>query len=239
MPYPSDCLPVPQALRDFHADELNHLAQAGTWLSGEERIAIALYTRQCRAELALQAADNSGLDLDAAALLPAAMLELIAALACRPQRYTRSNYTRARDAGLSEGEYAETVSLIARVIQLDVFARGVGVAPLALPPPEDGEPSLTSPPEMINEGAWIKSVPSSAAGGETATRLYGPAPAPFIYRALSSVPAEAERIISGGNVHYLTLDHFFDFNYSLFPSLTRAELETVAAGVSAHNACFY
>ena len=88
-------------------------------------------------------------------------------------------------------------------------------------------------------GRGIGARAGPAGGGEAAADLYGGAMQPFIYRALSLVPHEARRVMTGGNIQYLTLDKFFDYSYSAHAGLSRAHVETVAARVSAINQCFY
>lgn len=218
--YSNALVPVTTALEELHHEELEHLARPGTWLSGEERLATVAAARGAP---------------DAAALLPAESLRLIDKVARAPRLLCREDCTRALADGMSAGEYVETVSLVSRIANLDVFARGVGVAPLTLPPAEAGEPSQEAP-AASDEGAWLPSVPAGAA----ARAVYGDAgPQPFIYRALSLVPSEVRRCIAGGNVQYLPLERFMDFGYSHQPGLTRVQVEIVAARISALNDCFY
>lgn len=218
--YPHALVPVSAALEDLHREELEHLAHPGTWLSAEERLATVAAARGGAA---------------AADLLPAESLRLIDLVARAPRLLRREDCTRALADGMSAGEYVETVSLVSRIVNLDVFARGVGAAPLDLPPAVAGEPSQETP-AASDEGAWLPSVPAGAA----ARAVYGDdGPQPFIYRALSLVPNEVRRCIAGGNVQYLPLARFMDFGYSHQPGLSRVQVEIVAARISALNDCFY
>lgn len=224
MPLYADALvPVFPALAELHQEELEHLARPGTWLTAEERLAT------------VRAARGGGQARDVAATLPSDSLRLIEKVAHEPRGMTREDFMLAIDGGMSPGEYVETISLVSRIVNLDVFARGVGAQALALPAPVVGEPAQTSP-AAVDEGAWLPSVPAGAAARE----VYGNVgPQPFIYRALSLVPAEARRCIAGGDVQYLPLAKFMDFGYSHQPGLSRPQVEVVAARVSALNDCFY
>jgi len=58
-------------------------------------------------------------------------------------------------AGLSEEEYVETVSIVAHVVAIDTMARGMGFEPIALPPPQPGQPSQYRPGGAKRGDAWV------------------------------------------------------------------------------------
>ena len=229
--------PIPERISDFHQAELATFAIPGTWLSAEERRAAVSHCRAVRATAGVQKDGRDSVDPEA--VLPAAVLELIEALALTPQVFDRARFSDAMDAGIGDGEYVEIVGIVARLVNLDVFARGLGLPAATLPAANDGEASADRPKTARADGAWVDTIPLGEAGGNIGAQLYGGNMLPFIYRALSLSPQEAERIIAGGNAQYLTLDHFFDFSYSAYPALSRAQIELLAARVSAINDCFY
>lgn len=239
MPLYADAIvPVTPELAVLHAAELTSFAAPGTWLSGEERLACVEAARAARSAAGLQR-EIPGTGAMPVDVLPAATLDLVTRLAVLPREMTREHFTAARARGMSAGEYVETVSLVSRIVNVDVFARGVGAAPSVLPEPVDGEPDYDAP-RAVEEGAWLPTVPAGAKGAQDALRAYGGSgPQPFIYRALSLVPVEAMRCISGGDIQYLPIDKFMDFTYSHHPGLSRVQVEIVAARVSALNDCFY
>lgn len=234
--YDGSLIPVTPALVALHASEIDEFSHAGAWLTGEERLATAEATREARSRAGLQSeAPRAG--VTPAELLPVASLGFIARLAVAPRTLTQADYAAAHAAGMSDGEYVETVSIVSRVVNIDVFARGVGCVPPRLAMAAGGEPAWDSP-RATHEGAWVPTIP--AGSGADALRAYGgPNPQPFIYRALSLVPAEARRCILGGDAQYLPLDKFMDFTYSHHAGLTRVQVEIIAARVSALNDCFY
>ena len=239
MPLYADAIvPLIADITVLHAAELASFAAPGSWLSGEERLACVEAARAARSGAGLQR-EIPGTGTAPADVLPDASLELISQLAVRPREMTREHFTAARARGMSAGEYVETVSLVSRIVNVDVFARGVGAAPPVLPDAVDGEPDYDAP-QAIEEGAWLPTVPAGAKGAQDALRAYGGSgPQPFIYRALSLVPAEAMRCIIGGDTQYLPIEKFMDFGYSHHPGLSRVQVEIIAARVSALNDCFY
>lgn len=237
MPLFADALvTVGSDIESLLEDEIRDIARAGTWLTAEERLAVVEGAREARAEARLQArVPHTG--TPPRDLLPGSAFALIERLANTPRQLTRDDYQQARAAGMSDGEYLEIVSLVSRIVNIDVLARGIGSVPPTLHDPVDGEPTYDEP-RTVAEGAWLPTVPAGRTADAAAA--YGSeAPQPFIYRALSGVPAEARRCIAGGDVLYLPLDKFMDFNYSHHPGLNRVQVEIVAARVSALNDCFY
>ena len=237
--YEASKFKVDPSLARHHEEEFETFAAAGTWLTGEERTAIARQARYARCRAGVQEATDAEHESPAADVLPNALLDLVTQIAVAPKDIERSFFERTLAAAISDAEYVETVGVVARLANLDVFARGIGVAMRPLRDPLDGEPSYERPDTAVDEGAWLPTVPSDESGGAAANSVYGGEMMPFIYRALSLVPAEAARVINGGNIQYLPLNKFFDFSYSHHPSLSRPQVETVAGRVSALNECFY
>ena len=227
------------AYERYHEEEFETFAKAGTWLTGEERTAIARQAHYARCRAGVQEAMDGETRKPADDVLPRALLDVVTQIAVAPKDIERSFFERTLAAEISDAEYVETVGVVARLANLDVFARGIGVAMRPLREPVDGEPSFERPDTAMDEGAWVPTLPSDESGGAAAKALYGGGMMPFVYRALSLVPAEAARVINEGNIQYLPLNKFFDFSYSHHPSLSRPQVETVAGRVSALNECFY
>ena len=227
------------ALARHHEEEFETFAAAGTWFTGEERTAIARQARYARCRAGLQEATDGEARNPSDDILPGALLDAVTQIAVAPKDIERSFFERTLAAEISDAEYVETVGIVARLANLDVFARGIGVAMRPLRDPVDGEPSYERPDTAVDEGAWVPTLPSNENGGGAAKAVYGGDMMPFIYRALSLVPTEASRMIHGGNIQYLPLNKFFDFSYSHHPSLSRPQVEIVAGRVSALNECFY
>jgi hypothetical protein len=229
---------IDDALAAFHDDELDSFARPGTWLTGEERTAVAHHARVARCQAGVQEAGEADASVEED-VLPDALRSLITQVAVAPRDLDRSYFEKTQAAEISDTEYTETVGIVSRVANLDVFARGLGIPMRPLRAPLDGEPALERPATAIDEGAWVPTIPCDERGGEIGKALYGGNMQPFIYRALSLVPLETQRLLAGGDLQYLPLDKFFDFSYSHHAALSRPQLEIVAGRVSALNGCFY
>ena len=114
------------------------LGAPGTWLDAETRIAVARETRHAPGcglcvlrKAALSPYATKG-EHDSLGLLPANRVEMIHRIAFDPGRLTHSWYRSLIDGGITEGEYVETVSVIAHAVAVDTFARALGIAPLPL-----------------------------------------------------------------------------------------------------------
>lgn len=124
------------------------------------------------------------------------------------------------DAGLIIEAYVEILGIVARLAALDSFLFGIGAEPRPLPAPVAGEPSR----ELVAD--------AKANGGLVPT--VGPASAP---NALSAVPAETDAMHDLHGVLYLSLAEMADLQIE--KSLTRPQMEFVAARTSFLNECFF
>lgn len=229
---------VDDVLSAAHTHCRDALGTTGTWWTGAERADLVADIRAAR--VAAGVAEPHG---DAAAsgseVASGIASEVARAVALRPHALDLDFYRAARAAGLGEEEYVETVAVAALTCDLDIFARGLGIAPLRVRTVETGEPTRTRPASARAEGAWVDTVPAGRRGGDDSKALYGDAMMPFIIRALSLVPAETRVHLDTEQAQYLPLQHFADFGYQHHAGLSRAQVEVVAGRVSALNECFY
>ena len=208
----------------LHEDELLSFARIGTWGTAAQRTAIAAEARKARCAAGVQ--ESVG--------------DEALAVALGGINIDRDFCQQAQADGVTEGAYVEIVGLAARLAHLDVFARGIGVPVRRLRAPvEDREPSRERPSVAKKEGFFTASIPSAPAGGELAVSLFGNQPAPNILRSLSLVPDEARRLNALLNQEYFSMQTIFDFTCSSHNSITRPQLELIAAKVSELNQCFY
>ena len=170
---------------------------------------------------------------------PDGVRRAIHTLAVAPKDFDETRYDDARRAGLSDEEFVEMVGIVSRVVDLDVFARGVGVALRPLPEPRPGQPSRQRPAEARKEHAFVPTLPNPPEGGAFADELYGGQPKPYIVRALSLVPDELRRHLELEEVQYLPLKNILDPKFRQHEGLDRAQVEVVAGRVSAINECFF
>ncbi len=241
--YADSVYPVRAAVEQIHQETLDSFARPGTWLTGAQRAWLVAQARDARIQAGLQEALHDAPALPADAGLPAVAGRIARRIAVSVTDLDRSILEEALAGGLTDAEYVEIVGVVSRAVNVDVFARGIGVPMRALPAVTAGEPSRARPQAARSEGAWVDSVPGGARGGEMAKHIYdssAPQAAPFILRALSLVPDEARGLICLGRAQYLNIEQrFMDMEFSHNPSLSRMQLELVAARVSAINQCFY
>ncbi len=237
--YPDTNLPVPSATDAIHADELLSFARPGTWGTAAQRRAIAAEARQARCEAGVQESVGDE-DIAGSADLPAAARRLAREVALGGIGIDRRFYEQTLQEGVTEGAYVEIVGVVARLAQLDVFARGLGIPSRELPEAvEDASPSMERPGEAMQLGFFTAAIPDAPQGGALAVELWGDQPGPNIFRSLTLVPQEARRLVKVMSHQYFNLETMMNLDYSSLKGIDRPQLELVAAKVSALNQCFY
>lgn len=227
------------AIDALHTDGFLSFARAGTWGSAAQRSAVVATTRKVLVEAGLQASSGDEALADGVQL-PDAVQRLIREVALGAISVDREFCQQIQAEGVTEGAYVEVVSLVSLLVNMDVFARGIGVSPRPLAEPvEDKAPSYARPTEATDEGFFTPSVPSGPAGGATGEFLYGGHPAVNVFRATSLVPDEAQRVIALIETQYFPGAKLMDFAYDNGHCMSRAQVELVATKVSEHNQCFY
>ena len=152
-------------------------------------------------------------------------------------RLTRKWYEARLSDGLSDGQYVEIVGTVVAVVSIDQFCRGVGIPEHPFPLPLPGEPSSYRPRSAGADEAWPAMVPANNFGTPEAD-LWPAGQTGNVIRAMSLVPDEVRTLGDLGAVHYLPNDRVSDPAASQ-GSLTRPQIELIAAKVSALNDCFY
>lgn len=227
------------AIDALHSSELRSFSEAGTWGSAAQRRAVAALTRSVRAQAGQLESDGDG-EADDNIALPAAVARLVREVALGGIGIDREFCAAVQAEGVTEGAYVEIVALVSRLVNLDVFARGIGVPPRPLAAADDTTaPAFERPPEAVDEGFFTASVPNAPAGGTMAKSIYGNTPAGNVFRAVSLVPAECRRVVALIEQQYFTGASLMDFAADNGHALSRAQIELVATKVSEHNQCFY
>ena len=236
-------LPLRDDLAAAHGRAWARLAAPGEWWTGAVRLAIAEETRaatDCRLcrdrKEALSPYAVTGTHM-AATDLPDILIEVIHRIRTDSGRLTRQVCESALDGGVSDAEYVETVGVMATVIAIDSFCDAVGMPRHALPAPVAGEPRRRRPAGAKEGLAWVATVaPQDTTEAETG--MYDGLSAVNIHRALSLVPAEVVGFFDLDTVHYLPDAVLRDFGTE-YRALSHAQIEFLAARVSAINQCFY
>lgn len=242
--YATAPVPVRDDLAAAHARAWAALARSGTWWTGEERIAIAAETRAaaactlCRERKAALSPYTVAGTHDGPGRLPVPAVDAVHRITTDPGRLTRAWFDTLRPGGLDDPAYVELLGVVTTVLGTDSFCRAIGVPVHALPAPEPGSPSRRRPAAARDEGAWVPTIPGGAATGADAD-LYADVPGrvPNVVRALSLVPDALRTLKDLGAAHYVP--------FAEVPVVTRgraidrAQMELVAARVSALRECFY
>ncbi|MGE0823086.1 MAG: alkylhydroperoxidase-related (seleno)protein [Candidatus Binatia bacterium] len=232
-------------LREAHERVWCNLAEPGTWWTGAERVAIAAEVRQaancqlCQDRKdALSAAAVTGTH-DTTGTLPKLVVEMIHRIATDPGRLSKQWYDQLLAQGLQDTHYVETLGVLGRTISIDSFCRAIGVAQHPLPAPIAGEPPRRRPPTAKVNVAWVPMIPNGEEVGPDAD-LYQGRPMPNVVRALSLVPDEVRfSIFVLLPAQYMAPFQVGDPTYDPGRAISRAQMELLAARVSALNQCFY
>jgi alkylhydroperoxidase family enzyme len=230
-------------LRQAHERAWVAIASPGTWLTGGQRVAVAAETRHahgCAHCARIKAAlSPSAVPGEHASLgtLGEAQVELIHRVVCDPGRLSEPWSQSLLARGLSEGEYVETVGIVAMVMMMDRFALALGLAERPLPAPQAGAPTRYRPPGAKKQAAWLPLVePVDAV--EADGPMYPSPKAGYIYRALSLVPQSLRDYWALAMTHYLPGQFVYQFDKSI-RAISRPQTELIAARVSALHQCVY
>jgi len=237
--------PVRASFAEAHNQYWNRLAAPGAWLSGAERVAVAQEVRHARAcklcnqrKAALSSYQVDGAH-DRASGLSDTMVEVIHRVTTDSARLTKAWFDGIMQQGLKPEQYVEIIGTLVEVFSIDEFCRALDIPFNALPEPQPGEPSRYRP-ENIREdgnGAWVPLLPSVVDTGPESDLWEGRTG--YVIRALSLVPNEVRYMLDLLAVHYLDNTQIWNVKNSPRGTLSRMQMEVVAARVSAHNGCFY
>jgi hypothetical protein len=227
---------VREDLTQAHERAWAAIAAPGTWLTGARRVAVAAEIRRAR-DCVLCGRIKEALSPNAAGAHDTAEIELIHRVVNDPGRLSESWSQSVLGRGLAEGEYIEIVGVIAMVMMMDTFTRGLGLPERALPAPLAGEPTRYCPPGAKKQAAWLPLVePPDAV--EADGPMYPSPKAGYIYRGLSLVPQSLRDYWALANCHYMPSQYIYQFDKSI-RAITRPQMEIMAARVSALHQCAY
>ncbi len=137
--------------------EWQRLGRPGTWLTGEQRIAVATVAREARAGVD---GGNHGL---AEVVATAARTVSAQPATIRPE-WVEANLA----AGLDHLTYVEIIGIVARLAAVDTFLQGIGWPERPLPEARQGEPSHQIVDGAVITDASVSMVGSGALGSLTA-----------------------------------------------------------------------
>lgn len=241
--YAAAPVPVREDLPAAHRRAWQRLARAGNWWTGAERVAIAAAVRNawhcplCKARKAALSPYTIQGTHSSVSKLPRSAVDVIHRVVTDPGRLTEAWFAKTMGSGeITDGQYVEIIDVIVTVISIDSFCRGLGVPLHPLPQPEPAAPSHYRPATARMENAWLPMIPVAQAIGAEAD-LWSTGRVGNVIRALSLVPDAVRQLMDLSNAHYIPRERVMDFTYGR--SLSRAQMELVAARVSALRGCFY
>ena len=241
--YESTKLAVRDDIVAAHRRAWAHIAEPGTWWDGARRVAIAAETRNaidcdlCRRRKQALSPQSVHGSHDALGDLPETLIDVIHRIRTDPGRLTEAWYRQALDGGMTDAEYVETVAIVATVVAVDTFARGIGAPRLPLPDPVAGKPTRRRPQGAKIDRSWVPIIaPEDVA--ESEADLYAGRTPSYIRRALTLVPDDTRSFISLYETHYMPGNVMRDFGNE-YRAITHVQMELLAGRVSAINQCAY
>jgi hypothetical protein len=242
--FASAALRVRDDLAAAQARAWTHLARPGTWWNGAARVAIVAETRQaslctlCRRRTgALSPFAIEGTH-DGLGQLPEIAVEVVHRVVTDPGRLSERWFRGVIAGGLTEAQYVEILSVVAHTVAIDTMARGLGLDAPLVPHPEPGSPSRYRPAGAKLAGAWVPWVePADVSEGEAGLYPIDRPPA-NIMKAMSLVPDEARSFFDLVTHQYLPGEAMRDFSRE-YRAISHAQIELLAARVSALNRCLY
>ncbi len=239
-------VPVRDDIAQAHATFLTRLAQPGTWWTGAERVALAAEARAAvhcdfcsERKAALSAYTLQGTHTTAAGsaqILPEIAIDAVHRIIRDATRIIPRLIEMFEQAGLTDGHYVEALGIAVSIRSLDQVCRGLGVAPHTLPSPVPGKPSHYRPQGLKTGESFVPMLGKSTPAPPN-DDLWTTKNSANVYRAMSLVPDAVRDLTLLASAQYLTPDQLLDLNCGR--TLNRAQIETVAARVSAINECFY
>src|SRR6516164_8951634 len=242
--YGSSQVAIRDDLAKAHDRAWERIGRPGTWWDGAQRVAIAAATRHASActlcrwrKEALSPAAMKGTH-DSLGELSEVMVEVVHRVRNDPGRLSERWYRSVVAAGLSEEQYVETISVVAHVVAIDTMARGLGLDALPLPHPQPGAPSQHRPVAARSGGAWVPWLePADLSAAESGLYPAG-RPAANIMKAMSLVPDEVKSFFDVVSHQYQGPLEMRDFSRE-YRAISHAQIELLAARVSALNKCLY
>ena len=220
------------------------IGQPGSWLTAEQRVAIAAETRHAKA-CALCAEIKDALspygvagEHDHLGALPDIWVDVVHRIVADPGRLAKHWYDQMVPNGLSETEYVELVGVVVSTTGIDTFCRGIGIQAPALPMPEAGAPTPDLPEHLNRTLAWVPTLDTKHEGPLQAEFYAGPGDAAHVRRALTSVPATARSFWEMGFALYMDSQQMRDLTTE-YRAISHAQIELVDGRVSAINQCVY
>lgn len=236
---------IREDLREAFRYAWDAIATAGSWWSGEQRVAIADESRRaldcasCRQRKDALSPETPQGDHESGGVLPAVAVDAVHRITTDPGRLSPRFYAKVVGEGaLTDGQYVELLGVLVGVISIDSFHFGMGLPLEPLPQPRPGAPSGYRPTAAVAGEAWVPMLPPSAAEGAESD-LWRPGRTANVIRAMSLVPDAVRLLKRLSRAMYLPPKLVATPGARGTLVLERIQTELVAGRVSALNECFY
>ncbi len=241
--YTNSPFPIRADLPDAYRHAWRKLAEPGTWWRGEERLAIAAEVRNaadcefCRARKAALSpmAPLPGSHTSTTSL-PPDVIDIVHRLTTDASRLSRAWLQEQLNEEFTAGHYVEAISVVVTTLCIDSFNRALGFELEPLPEPVDGAPSGYVPDGLEEDTAWVPLI-GKLSGSDT--DLWPDGQSANVIRALSLVPEAVRLLKTLSAAQYVQMHEVPDPNANGSRAISRAQIEFIAARVSALNDCFY
>ena len=250
--YQQSPYPIRDDLKDAYRGAWSAIANAGTWWTGAERVAIAAESRAavgcelCKArKAALSPYAVSGQHdraPESAGLLSDAAVDVIHRVVTDPARLTKSYVDEAVDSGMSVEQLVELLGVVVATLSIDDFNRALSLDLEPLPEPVAGEPTrYRVPDEQIDpDVAFVPIIKYAGNVGNESDLWTEKTGVTNVMRGLSLVPNAVREWQPLCGAQYIPLDEVHDLeSVDTKRAIDRSQIELVAARVSSFNECFY
>lgn len=243
MAYPDAPVPIRADILAAHARAWAWIAAPGNWMTGAERVAIAAETRHaldcrlCAARKKALSPEAVTGEHDGPGVLEPPIVEIVHRIVTDPARLTRRWFEARLAEGVEVTRYVETVGVTAVTVSLDTFARSMGLPLRRLPEPKPGEPSGYLPASARMEEAWVPLILHGEESGAEAD-IYSGVPRAYILMALTLVPEAKRAFFDLVETQYLPSRWMRDYEVE-YRAISHAQIEFLAARISALNQCVY
>jgi alkylhydroperoxidase family enzyme len=212
--------PIRSDILDAQCAAWDRIGSAGSWWTGEQRVAMAEVVRAARKRRGeppwLRAAPARATDV-----LSARVVEVARRVAIDAHKLDR-DWCEASASELGDAAYVELVAVAVLTTVVDSFSESIGAQLVPLPEAKAGEIDEKRPEGVGDAGAWVE--------------MTTPWPGPNVGRALSLAPLDQAAFMGLVGSMY-ALGNFTQLVWD--GPLSRPQTELVAARVSAINECFY
>ena len=241
--YSNSPYPIRADLPEAYREAWRQLAHAGTWWNGAERVAIATEVRNAmdcplcqQRKAALSPFAPSDLKHNSTTALPELVVDVVHRLTTDPSRLTESWLEEVTAAELTKPHYVEIISVVVTTLCIDSFHRALGFELEPLPEPVAGEPSRYLPEGLETATSWVPMIDKLA---EAESDLWSPQRSANVIRAMSVVPDAVRLLKLLSSAQYVQMHEVPDARANGGRAIDRAQIEFIAARVSAINDCFY